>query len=73
MRKGMIVEDSGIGVPPEEAEHIFEEFVQLDEFYEGTGIGLTIARSMARRMGGDVTLDTSYSPGARFILSLPRN
>ena len=69
----MIVEDSGIGVPPEEAEHIFEEFVQLDEFYEGTGIGLTIARSMARRMGGDVTLDTSYSPGARFILSLPRN
>lgn len=69
----MIVEDNGIGVPPEEAEHIFEEFVQLDEFYEGTGIGLTIARSMARRMGGDVTLDTSYSPGARFILSLPRN
>lgn len=69
----MIVEDSGIGVPPEEAEHIFEEFVQLDEFYEGTGIGLTIARSMARRMGGDVTLDTSYTPGARFILSLPRN
>ena len=69
----MIVEDSGIGVPPEEAEHIFEEFVQLDEFYEGTGIGLTIARSLARRMGGDITLDTSYSPGARFILSLPRN
>ena len=69
----MIVEDNGIGVPPEEAEHIFEEFVQLDEFYEGTGIGLTIARSMARRMGGDVTLDTSYTPGARFILSLPRN
>lgn len=69
----MIVEDNGIGVPPEEAEHIFEEFVQLDEFYEGTGIGLTIARSLARRMGGDVTFDTSYSPGARFILSLPRD
>ena len=69
----LVVEDNGIGVPPEEAEHIFEEFVQLDEFYEGTGIGLTIARSLARRMGGDVTLDTSYTPGARFILSLPRN
>jgi len=69
----LVVEDNGIGVPPEEAEHIFEEFVQLDEFYEGTGIGLTIARSLARRMGGDVTLDTSYSPGARFVLSLPRN
>jgi len=67
----LIVEDNGIGVPPEEAERIFDEFVQLDEFYEGTGIGLTIARSLTRRMGGDVTLDTSYSPGARFVLSLP--
>ena len=66
------VEDNGIGVAPEEAEHIFEEFVQLDEFYEGTGIGLTIARSLARRMGGDVKLDTSYYPGARFVLKLPR-
>ena len=65
------VEDSGIGIKPEEAEHIFEEFVQLDEYYEGTGIGLTIARSLARRMGGDIKLDTSYSPGARFVLSLP--
>ena len=68
----LAVEDNGIGVPPNEAEHILEEFVQLDDFYEGTGIGLTIARSLARRMGGDVTLDTSYSPGARFILTLPR-
>ena len=66
------VEDNGIGVAPEEAEHIFEEFVQLDEFYEGTGIGLTIARSLARRMGGDVKLDTNYYPGARFVLRLPR-
>ena len=66
------VEDNGIGVPQNEAERIFEEFVQLDEFYEGTGIGLTIARSLARRMGGDVKLDTSYTSGARFVLSLPR-
>ena len=65
------VADNGIGIPKEEAEHIFEEFVQLDEFYEGTGIGLTIARSLAQRLGGDITLDTSYSPGARFVLTLP--
>lgn len=67
-----VVEDSGIGVPPSEAEHIFEEFVQLDEYYDGTGIGLTVARSLARRLGGDVTLDTAYTSGARFILTLPR-
>ena len=68
-----IVEDTGIGIPPEEAERIFDEFVQLNEYYDGTGIGLTIARSMARRLGGDVVLDTSYTGGARFVMILPIN
>ena len=36
-----LVEDTGIGVPPEQAEHIFEHFVQLDDYREGTGIGLS--------------------------------
>lgn len=66
-----IIEDTGIGIPLEESEHVFEEFVQLDEYYDGTGIGLTIARSIARRLGGDVTLDTSYRIGACFIMRLP--
>lgn len=66
-----IVEDTGIGIKPEESEHIFEEFVQLDEYYDGTGIGLTVARSVARRMGGDIKLDTQYTEGARFIATLP--
>ena len=35
-----IVEDTGVGVPPDEAEHIFEKFVQLDEYYDGTGLAL---------------------------------
>ena len=65
------VEDTGIGVPPEESEHIFEEFVQLDKYYDGTGIGLTVARSLARRLGGDIRLDTDFSPGARFVYTLP--
>lgn len=66
-----IVEDTGIGVPAGEAERIFEEFVQLDGYYEGTGIGLTVARSIARRLGGDVVLDTTYQRGARFVMTLP--
>ena len=66
-----IVEDTGIGVPAEEAEHIFEEFVQLDSYYDGTGIGLTVARSIVRRLGGDIVLDTSYTSGARFVMTLP--
>lgn len=68
-----IVEDTGIGVPVEEADRIFEEFVQLDEYYDGTGIGLTVARSMARRLGGDIVLDTSYTEGARFVMTLPKS
>ncbi|MCR4808321.1 MAG: HAMP domain-containing histidine kinase [Prevotella sp.] len=67
----MTVEDTGIGIPEEEAEHIFDEFVQLDEYYDGTGIGLTVARSIARRLGGDIVLDTSYKDGARFVYTLP--
>lgn len=66
-----IVEDTGIGIPADQAEHVFEEFVQLDEYYDGTGIGLAVARSIARRLGGDITLDTTYTGGARFIMTLP--
>ena len=67
----MIVEDTGCGVPSEKAEEIFGEFVQLDEFKNGVGIGLSLSRNVVRRLGGDVTLDTSYTGGARFILTLP--
>jgi signal transduction histidine kinase len=67
-----IVEDTGIGVPAKEAEHIFDEFVQLDTFADGAGVGLTVCRSINRRMGGDVWLDTNYSHGARFVLEIKK-
>ncbi len=66
-----IVENTGITIPTSEAERIFDEFVQLNEYYDGTGIGLTVARSLARRLGGDVILDTSFVGGARFVVTLP--
>jgi signal transduction histidine kinase len=66
------VEDTGIGIPADQTEHIFEEFVQLDTFADGTGIGLTVARSIAQRMGGNLWLDTSYTKGSRFVLELLR-
>ena len=64
------VEDTGIGISAEQSERIFDEFVQLNEFTIGTGIGLTVARSLSRRMGGNLWLDTSYSQGARFVFEL---
>ncbi|MBP3850058.1 MAG: transporter substrate-binding domain-containing protein [Prevotella sp.] len=65
-----IVEDTGIGIPASEAERIFDEFVQLDEYYNGTGIGLTVARSLARRLGGNVMLDTACNSCTRFVITL---
>jgi len=65
------VEDTGCGVPAEKADDIFGEFVQLDEYKDGVGIGLTLSRNIARRLGGDITLDTNYSGGARFLFTLP--
>ena len=67
-----IVEDTGIGIPADQVEHIFDEFVKLDTFSDGTGIGLTVARSIARKMGGDLWLDTDYTQGTRFVLELLR-
>ena len=66
-----IVEDTGSGIPAEDAEKIFEPFTKLNNFFDGAGLGLTAARSIARRMGGDVVLDTSYAAGARFVYTLP--
>ena len=66
------IEDTGTGIPAEEAEHIFERFVKLDPFQEGLGIGLASCRTMAQRIGGNVYLDQSYAgPGARFVLAIP--
>lgn len=69
------VTDSGIGVPMERAEAIFEEFRQADAAttrrYGGTGLGLPISRALARHMGGDIRLlPPGSQPGARFQLDL---
>ena len=66
------VEDTGTGIEPAEQEHVFEPYVKLNQFFDGQGIGLAVARSIARRLDGDVVLDTTYEgPGSRFVLTLP--
>ena len=67
----LTVEDTGCGIPPQEAEHIFERFVKLDTFKEGIGLGLPLCRSLAEKLGGSVRLDTSYQGGARFVVTIP--
>ena len=66
----LTVEDTGCGIPEAEAEHIFERFVKLDTFKEGIGLGLPLCRVIIARLGGTISLDTSYKEGARFVMKL---
>jgi CheY-like chemotaxis protein/anti-sigma regulatory factor (Ser/Thr protein kinase) len=71
----MSVSDSGIGIPPEKIDHVFEEFSQADETttrdYGGTGLGLAISRRFCQMMGGDITLRSSVGEGSTFTIMLP--
>jgi signal transduction histidine kinase len=72
----MSISDTGIGIPAEKHEAIFEPFIQLKETLvgreSGVGLGLAISRDLARAMKGDLTVQSAEGKGARFILSLPR-
>lgn len=65
------ITDTGKGIKEGEEEKIFEHFYKVDAYKEGVGLGLPLARRVARQLGGDVVLDTSYKEGSRFILKLP--
>ena len=68
----IIVADQGKGIAPEDQVRIFEKFERVDPTEPGgSGLGLYIARRLARAMGGDLTVDSAPGEGARFMLSLP--
>lgn len=70
-RIAFTVTDRGPGVPAAEADRIFERFVKLDPFSQGMGLGLAVCRLVAGALGGRIELDTSYTEGARFTLTVP--
>lgn len=67
----MSVADTGIGIEPDNRERIFDNFVKLDDYADGVGLGLPLSRRLARLLGGDVTYDYGYTGGARFLFTLP--
>ncbi|WP_445193295.1 ATP-binding protein [Sphingomonas sp. Tas61C01] len=74
-RYRILVADTGIGIPAEKREEIFESFRQADagttRQFGGTGLGLSICRNLARAMGGEVTVESVAGEGTTFVVDLP--
>ena len=81
-RIGIMVEDTGIGIPLEDQERIFEKFRQgknvtdsgnsMTREYEGTGLGLSIVKELCKLMSGEIHLESEFGKGSKFTVILPR-
>lgn len=73
---GLEVADSGIGIPEDKQQEVFEAFKQSDgttsRQYGGTGLGLTISLELAKLLGGNILLESELNKGSKFLLVLPR-
>lgn len=69
------VKDTGIGIESKNLDKVFEEFQQVDSSstrkYKGTGLGLPIARRLARMLGGDLMVESEFGKGSTFTLTVP--
>jgi signal transduction histidine kinase len=72
----ILVEDTGIGIPLDKIDRIFEPFTQVDASttrrYEGTGLGLAVCRRLVGLMGGTIDARSSVGRGSAFTVRLPR-
>ena len=69
------VSDTGIGIPADKLDHVFEEFAQADDSttreYGGTGLGLPLSRRLCQLMGGDLTVTSESGVGSTFTIEIP--
>jgi signal transduction histidine kinase len=70
-----IVRDTGVGIPPQQLQHVFEKFYQADNqdaaSHGGTGLGLAIARQIVQAHGGTISVESTVSLGTTFQIVLP--
>ena len=64
------VSDTGSGIPEEKRDDVFKPFLEIHDLTKGDGLGLPTCKQMALKMGGDLTIDTEYIRGTRFVLEL---
>lgn len=67
------VSDTDCGIPKEKQRQVFERFEKLNEFAQGSGLGLSICKLTINKMGGDIWIDPDYTKGSRFCFSHPLN
>lgn len=65
------VEDTGLGIPEESLNEIFERFYKVNTFKQGTGLGLPICKTIIEHLQGDISVDSKLGKGSRFTISLP--
>ncbi|WP_455625769.1 ATP-binding protein [Parabacteroides sp.] len=65
------VMDTGIGIPEERLESVFERFVKLDDFYQGVGLGLPICKMIVEQLGGEIGVRSELGKGSTFWFTLP--
>ncbi len=66
----IIIKDTGIGIPKEDQEKIFNPFIQLDDIKSGTGLGLYVARNLVHLMGGTINVNSEEGQGALFNIHI---
>ena len=65
------VMDTGIGIPEDKLESVFERFVKLDDFYQGVGLGLPICKMIVEQLGGEIGVRSELGKGSTFWFTLP--
>ena len=63
--------DTGIGIAPEYIDSIFERFMKIDNFSQGTGLGLTICKTIIKTLGGEIGVESDLGKGSTFWFTLP--